>query len=318
MNCDWVKSNVTLYVYDELPDDARYEFEQHIHRCTACAAEMERLRKFKSVMSAVPVEEPSPNLLASCRMKLQEDLETAQHIRGWRRILFDPMSWLRQTKMSPALATVILMVGFAAGVGTTYQIARQQTQETNQQANSPSNAVPQPPVEASIAGIRDITQQPGSNKVNINYDTLTPQTVQGSLNDPRIQQLLLFAARNNQNSGLRMDSVDLLTQAKTDDEPVRDALIYALRFDNNPGVRIKALEALGPAVKSDIQVRNAVLEALAEDSNPGVRNMAIQMVSPVKADSAVRQVLQHLAKDDQNQYIRTESRMLLASTPPID
>ncbi len=32
------------------------------------------------------------------------------------------------------------------------------------------------------------------------------------MNDQRIQQLLLFAARNNYNSGVRMDSVDLLTQ----------------------------------------------------------------------------------------------------------
>jgi anti-sigma factor RsiW len=313
MNCDWVKSNVTLYVYDELPDDARYEFEQHVHRCAGCAAELERQLGFKSTMSAIPVDEPSPNLLASCRMRLQEGLETANHIHGWRRILLDPMSWLRQARMSPALATVLLMLGFAAGVGTTYQIAHQVPQ-----TNVADNPALQQPAEASIAGIRDITQQPGSNKVNIHYDTLKPQTVQGSLDDPRIQQLLLFAARNNQNSGLRMDSVDLLTQTKTEDEAVRDALVYALRYDNNPGVRLKALEALGPAVKSDMRVRNAVLEALANDSNPGVRNLAIQMVTPVKADSAVRQVLQHLANNDQNQYIRTESRMLLASTPPID
>ena len=29
MNCEWVKENVTLYVYDELADDARHEVEQH-------------------------------------------------------------------------------------------------------------------------------------------------------------------------------------------------------------------------------------------------------------------------------------------------
>jgi hypothetical protein len=313
MNCEWVKSNVTLYVYDELPDDARYEFEQHIARCADCTAELDQLRRFKSVISELPTAEPSPNLLTACRMRLQENLETAEHVHGWRRFLLDPMSWLRLARISPALVAVLLMIGFAAGVGTTYQIAHQAT-PGNLSANLPS----QQPVEASIGGIRNITQEPGSNKVNINYDTLTPQTVQGSLDDPRIQQLLLFAARNNQNSGLRMDSVDLLTQTKTEDEAVRDALMYALRYDNNPGVRLKALEALGQSVRSDIRVRNAVLDALANDSNPGVRNLAIQMVRPVKADSSVRQVLQHLANDDRNQYIRTESRMLLASTPPID
>ena len=40
MNCDWVKENITLYLYGELADDARHEAEQHIVRCPACAAEL--------------------------------------------------------------------------------------------------------------------------------------------------------------------------------------------------------------------------------------------------------------------------------------
>ena len=34
MNCDWVKQNVALYVYEELPDDQRHELERHIERHT--------------------------------------------------------------------------------------------------------------------------------------------------------------------------------------------------------------------------------------------------------------------------------------------
>ncbi len=68
------------------------------------------------------------------------------------------------------------------------------------------------PTESSITGIQSISQQPGSNQISIKYNTVSTQEAQGSLNDQRIQQLLLFAARNNYNSGVRMDSVDLLTQ----------------------------------------------------------------------------------------------------------
>ena len=45
MNCEWVKNNGTLYMYDELPDDARYELEQHIGRCESCAKEVAELRE---------------------------------------------------------------------------------------------------------------------------------------------------------------------------------------------------------------------------------------------------------------------------------
>ncbi len=38
MNCDWVRENIPLYLYDELGDDARHELEGHIERCAGCAA----------------------------------------------------------------------------------------------------------------------------------------------------------------------------------------------------------------------------------------------------------------------------------------
>ena len=88
--------------------------------------------------------------------------------------------------------------------------------------------------------------------------------------------MLLFATRNNYNSGVRMDSVDLLTQTPNDAH-VREALLYALRYDSNPGVRLKALEGLGSYVKDDVRVRDAVLEALMNDSNPGLRAQALHL-----------------------------------------
>jgi hypothetical protein len=179
------------------------------------------------------------------------------------------------------------------------------------------NASALPTDQASITGIRSVVQEPGSNQVTIKYDTLHTEQAQGSLNDQRIQQLLLFAARNNYSSGVRMDSVDLLTQ-KPDDTRVREALIYSLRYDTNPGVRLKAIEGLGSYVKDDTRVRDAVLNALMTDNNPGVRTQALLLLQPVKADSSVRAALQHLAETDQNQYIRSQARTVLAQLPEID
>src|SRR3954453_23979567 len=113
---------------------------------------------------------------------------------------------------------------------------------------------------ASITGIRGITQEPGSNQIKIQYDKVYSDQAQGSVDDPKIQQLLLFAARNNINSGVRLDSIDLLTKSP-DDTRVREALIFALRYDRNPGVRLKALDGLRSYVKDDQKVRDAVLEA---------------------------------------------------------
>jgi hypothetical protein len=310
MKCEWVKENVLLYVYNELADDARYELEQHLARCADCTAELKTTRKFHAMLSELPVEEPSPNLVAASRMRLQEGLETAEQRRFWHRLIFDPAAWLRQIRFAPALTAAIFIVGFAGGIATTYKVVGGNSALIS---SVPTIA----PAESSITGIQSISQDPGSNHISIKYNTVSTQEAQGSLNDQRIQQLLLFAARNNYNSGVRMDSVDLLTQ-EPNNTHVREALIYALRYDSNPGVRLKALDGLGPYVKSDPRVRDAMLETLVQDANPGARTEALHLLEPVRADSSVRLVLQKLARSDQNQYIRSQARIMLAQLPEFD
>jgi len=314
MKCEWVQENILLYVYNELADDARYELEQHLGRCQDCAAELKSARAFHATVSNRKVQEPSPNLLASSRMRLQEALETTQPGSFWHRLTFDPAGWLRQMRFSPALAAVIFIIGFGGGIAAMYKMT---PTNPEQAIIRDSGATSAPLTESSITGIRSVVQDPSSNEVRIKYDTVQTEEAQGSLNDQRIQQLLLFAARNNYSSGVRMDSVDLLTQ-KPDQKGVREALIYALRYDTNPGVRLKAIEGLGAFVKDDVRVRDVVLTALMTDNNQGVRTQALLLLEPVKADGTVRSALQQLAEKDQNQYIRSQARTVLAQLPEID
>ena len=309
MKCEWVRENIVLHVYDELADDARHELEQHVARCADCAAELKAEQEFHALLSQDRAADPSPNLLAASRMRLQEALETAQPGGILHRLAFDPMNWLRQMRFSPALASAILIVGFAGGVGTTYKIYG------SRPVDKP--IIGPPASEASIAGINSITQDPGTNQVSIKYNTVSPQEYEGPLNDQKVQELLLYAARSNYNSGVRVDSVGLLAQ-RSSDQQVREALIYALQNDTNPGVRLKSLDALGNYVKEDTNVRDAVLRALLNDSNSGVRIEALRLIEPVKADGSVRGVLMALAAKDSSQYIKSQARTMLAQLPEID
>ncbi|MGA3126802.1 MAG: HEAT repeat domain-containing protein [Candidatus Korobacteraceae bacterium] len=306
MNCDWVQENIALYLYNELADDARHELERHVERCAKCAAELKAMRVFHGEMSGMPQLEVTPNLLASARIQLSETLGTVQQHSGWRWVL-DPVALLRQVRFSPALAAVIFLVGFGGGLGAMYRMS----------ATLHGGALSaEQQQEASIAGIRNIVQEPGSDRVRIDYERALPATVQGSVNDPQIQALLVMASRSTANSGLRMDSVDLLRQ-KPDDPAVRESLVYSLRSDSNPGVRLKAEEALAPMVKQDIRVRNAMLESLLNDNNPGVRAGALKALEAVRNDTSVRQGLTQLAKEDPNEFIRQESSRILAQAADV-
>lgn len=308
MNCDWTKENVVLYVYDELADDAKYELEQHIRHCLECKQEVETALAFKSEMSETPVQEVSPNLLVASRLRLQEALEETAQSHGWHRFVFDLAGWMQQLKLAPAVTAAILIIGFAAGSLTTWRLVG------SPRDNASDHNIPPKFSTADIAGITSVIPDANSNKVAIKYDMLYPQTMEGSPNDPQIQQLLLLAARNTRNSGVRLDSIDMLTR-RAEDNAVREALVYALLYDKNPGVRLKALDGLKSYVKDDVHVRDAVLEVLMHDSNAGVRSQAITLLDPVRADMSVREALQVLAEHDKDQFIRTESRRYLESTP---
>jgi hypothetical protein len=315
MNCEWIKENAVLYAYGELPDDQRHDFERHVAHCSRCQQEVEDVRAFFGAMrTGAPVVEPSPNLLTASRMRLQEALEHAEQSRGLGRFTFDIANWFHQLKLSPALAAMLLIFGFAGGAVTTF-VAKDK-RSPGGPTMGPQTANIAETTTAPIAAIKNITQEPGSNKVQITYDKLVPAQAEGSIDNPDIQRLLLYASRSNMNSGVRLDSVDALTK-NPDNDRVREALIFSLRYDKNPGVRLKALEGLKNYVKQDRRVRDVMLEALVRDDNSGVRVAAIQSLQPVMADTSVRTTLQELADRDSNKFIRYESQRTLATAPDI-
>jgi hypothetical protein len=313
MNCDWTKENVVLHIYGELADDAKFAIEQHLRNCLGCRRELEAALEFKDGMAAAPVKEVSPNFLAANRMQLQEALEHAEQSRNiFSSFIFDATGWFHQIKLAPALTAALLILGFAGGVGTTYRMSHSEKPAVIDQTGSA------PPVaEANIAGIESITPTANSNQVQIKYNTLQPQILNGSSDDPRIRQLLVLAARNTRNPAIVLDSIDVLTR-RPEDNAVREVLIEALRYDKNPGVRLKSLDALKGYVRDDVHVRDAVVEALLHDNNSGVRQEAISLLDAVKADTSVRSALTVLADRDPNKFIREESKRYLASMPHLD
>jgi hypothetical protein len=253
--------------------------------------------------------------LAANRMQLQEALEHAEQSRNiFSSFIFDATGWFHQINLAPALTAALLMLGFAGGVGTTYKMMEAKRPPIT--ANGTNDRI-EGSAEANIGSIESITPSANSNQVQIKYNTLQPQILNGSSDDPRIRQLLVLAARNTRNPAIALDSIDVLTHGSEDDA-VREVLIEALRYDKNPGVRLKSLDALKGYVRDDVHVRDAVVEALLHDNNPGVRQEAISLLDAVKADTSVRSALTVLADRDPNKFIREESKRYLASMPHLD
>jgi hypothetical protein len=132
--------------------------------------------------------------------------------------------------------------------------------------------------------------------------------VTGRLDDQKIQRLLLDAMREENNPGLRVESLGVLREC-AQSSPVRAALLDAVAHDSDPGVRIKALDGLKPFTAAP-DVRQALSQVLLHDKNPGVRIRTIDVLS-AQPDDAVAGMLQDVFQKEDDQHVRVRVRNAL-------
>ena len=309
MKCETAQEQIVLMIYGELEDGLQIGLERHIGRCETCRADLATLQSMDLDLQQLPVVEPSPNFLAQSRVRLDEALDTIPPHGFLTRLRSNFYRWAGTIQSAPALATMLVGVGFLAGdFSLRYKLAHA---PKPQPAVVLSNAT-----QGTVANVSGIEQTPGSELIQVHYNRTVPETIEGSLDDPQIRNLLMMGTRAGASEAVRADSVGMMAgeceqghrcESSTDGHGLRSALMVSLRYDTNPGVRMKALKGLQRYVGQDLRVRDAVLEALMSDTNAGVRKEAIGLLEPVQTDSSVRQVLRTVSAQDTNPYIRTAS-----------
>jgi hypothetical protein len=321
MNCEIAHERIVTAAYGELPDEQIHELDRHMAGCTECQTERDQLLALRVFADAVPVLEPPPNLVARSRQRLTEALDALPPKRWYERLSQQMTNNFASIQAAPVGACLLLVAGIGAGSLGGYEYA--QNRAAHAAALQSANVSQQAPVaQAEIANISSIVREPNSEMVEVRYNQVVPQRMEGSLDDPAIRQLLMLASENSASAGVRDDSVGLLAAEcraghSCQAAGIRDALMVALRYDKNAGVRQKALEGLQPYVAQDVRVRDAVLEALLNDSDARIRTSAVSILEPVEGDMSVRQVLHSVANSDQSPQLRTVSRQVLQRVPEI-
>jgi len=292
MNCESVNRNLSLFLYGELSIEEEQEFQDHIDACAGCRRSFEQE---KSIHDLLEEREklPPPALLAQCRRDLSLRLRGAAPARaGWRDWFRMPNLW--PGVLRPAGALALVAAGFFGARWTT----------------PPATLAPQPDsiVEPVMSRIRYV-QPESSGQVQLVVEEVRQRLITGAPEDQSIRRLLLAAARDSSDPGLRAESMDLLKTPRPDSE-LKRALVYALGHDPNPGVRLKALEAL-KSYSTEADVRMALSQALLSDDNPGVRTQAIDLLVENRPEDSVIGILQELIHKDNNTYVRLRCQRAL-------
>ena len=357
MQCDKAQLQIVAFIHGELDEDTSAELELHTLTCERCSAELEVYQALQRALTLTPAQEPSPNLLAQSRIRLDQALDQMGAPSFWLRLQTGTLALFAQLRSAPGVAAALAVVGFLLG-GWAGQVwmrhnAPAPTAQTAQLAQNTPAPRPVPPTlalratpaqtlnngamenastQAAAAGnastsvpqifnVSRIVPHQDTHMVEVQYNQIVPETVEGPMDDPAVQQLLLMAASNGMDPGVQDDSVALLAQQCSQGRycaggPVRTALMVALRYDRDASMRAKALDGLQPYVAEDTRVRDAILESLLHDPSQQVRSSALHVLEPVEADSSVHMVLQTLAQQDPSPQIRAASAQALLQMPP--
>ena len=295
MNCKSVRQRLPLYLYGELGFDEEELVEQHMDECAGCRRELERETAMHQAVDRAGVEPPA-GLLERCRLDLPQTLRHASRSDPGGASWLDRLRAVFRTPAGPAAAwfkpagaVALVAVGFFAARFT---------------AAPPWPLAPSDPITMRV---RYLEPSP-SGEIRVVVDETRQRVFSGTLEDESIRQLLLAAARDPADAGIRAESVDLL-RSRPRSEEVRRALLYALQNDPNDGVRLKALEGL-KSYAADAESREVFSHVLLTVNNPGVRTMAIDLLVTSDQQDVV-ETLQRLLRREDNSYVRLRSQEAL-------
>jgi hypothetical protein len=304
MSCREYQHQISLFLYEELPENHRPGLESHLQECTNCKAVFEEEKGLHFVLAedAAAFDLPS-DLLVESRRELANELDQIERKRSWWRIpafsvVFTPMRLLE--------SAALIALGLASGVYISNQRASQYvaTTTTSTSSSSPTTGIADfstLPANGSVSNLRIVSANPATGQVELAGEIVQPLRMQGTLSDDTVRQLLVSALGDVSNSGSRLRAVEVLAQ-RANEQIVKDALIQALIYDENPGVRLKAIQGLRPYA-SDSAVQAAFMHTLDQDMDAGIRVEAIEALTHNPRDLNLAKALERFTRDD-NSYVK--------------
>ncbi len=291
MTCDEARRAIPFILYAELSFEEEEAAHGHFDQCEACRAELDSERKLHQVLEERELEVSSA-LLRRSRDQLTHSLAAERvgggsFVRRWMEVkqTFGLGGWVPSVAR-PASGFALVALGFFAA----RFIPPVSSNGMQASLMTPSNS-----------RVRYV--EPGApGNVQLIVDETRQRVISGRLDDSNIRALLLSAAKDPSDPGLRVESVDIL-KSRTASGDVRKALVYALQHDANPGVRLKAMEGL-KQYASQPDVCKALSHVLLTDDNPGMRIQAIDLLTQNSNEQRVVGVLQELMRKEENGYIR--------------
>jgi anti-sigma factor RsiW len=303
----------------ELSNLQREELQRHAQDCATCREEFASIEALAELLASRPPLVISDEMLKDARVELRARIRIER--RASERSIFSGLIARWFDAPGPRLAVVGTLT-MVLGLGLGYVFFGSPSADTGFPART---AVMMPGTGqggSQITAVRFIDADASDGEVELAFQAIRPMRLRGAPDDPAIQKLLAYALVTEPNAGVRIRTVNTLTEnahPETDPE-IRTALVKVVKYDTNPGVRKQAMHAL-TLLPMDADIKSALLYVLANDPNEGLRIDAIDALLPDRVadgpdDDAMLEVLKNRMQNENNNYIRLRTKAALQEVQP--
>lgn len=308
-NTEQLELLVIQYLYGELSEQESQEFQRELETNPELQRLLEAEQRFDS---AIPVgsqphidEERVQGNRWLLRQNLQRESRPRFSISQWIRGLMDRPMTVAFQGAAMAMTFVLGIMVAAPDSGTVTPISSELPTVAQL---SPLSLVNDDDYEIYQMQVNNYDAATGD--IDLSFSLASETRLTGNVADENVHQLMAVALQNDIDSASRLDTINAL-QPVVSGNQVYEALIYVLTNDQNPGVRYQAVQSLVTLADED-RVRDALRFALREDVNQGVRVEAFNALSNYR-DEETLDVFRQKVDADSNEYIRTQSQLILES-----
>ena len=297
------------YLYGEMTESERVEFEQLLQTNSLLQALLDSEKRFDSALPAGTRPLIDGERLQGNRWLLHQNLQKQSRQqfslqRWWQGVMTRPLTFVLQGAAMAATFALGVLIATPTDSGNGLQPTSMAAGEMSPLAFIDND-------DFEIFELKVNSYDAASGAIDLSFSLASETRLTGNVADQGIHRLMAVALQDDIDSASRMDAINALQPVSNGSE-VLQALIHVLRNDQNPGVRYQAVQSL-VALAHEEQVREALRFALSEDVNPGVRLEAFAALAN-NPDSRTLAVFREKMEQDSNEYIRAQARNIVEGT----
>ncbi|MBI2428460.1 MAG: HEAT repeat domain-containing protein [Ignavibacteriales bacterium] len=290
------KELMYLSVYRDLTEEEQRQLDAYLKKHPELKKELQEIKKFRSFVSDNTSDRTSDDLLREARTQLRTEIRKEKTKSSLISKILEPAVEIFQPKFALGGIGVLslgVLIGYCSFSST--------------------------PDMTRIDNIRFIDSDASDGEIEFQFEAVAPMRLKGKVDDPEIQKVLTHALLNESNAGVRLKTVNAISQQthekQSSDPTIKSALITTIKSDQNPGVRREALRVL-QQFEFDNEIRDAILHVLVKDVNSGMRVAAINALEMArmdgqKFDDHTVAALKKQIMNEQNNYIRHRAANLV-------